>query len=89
MSSTECYECEAVIEHDETYWSVNVHKETQRDWVITVHEATAVAVFCAGCAAKRDLDRVYVPLQDDLIGIPQDPRSAARILSLRSLRQQQ
>ena len=95
MSWTECYECATVIESDEIFWSVNVHKESQRDWVITVHEATAVAVFCADCAAKRDLHSIYVPLTGSQSGaeegpnVLQDSRSAARILSPKSFRQEQ
>ena len=34
MSYAQCYECGKVIESDEVFWSVDVNKQTQRDWVI-------------------------------------------------------
>ncbi len=63
MDLVECYECKAIINSSETFWSVNVHLESLRDRMTKVSKATAVAVYCDDCARQRDLDHIYVPLK--------------------------
>ena len=63
MDWQECYQCQKEIQPGEAYWSVNVHREMFEGRVITVLNATGVAVYCEDCASNRDFDQIVVPLK--------------------------
>lgn len=58
-----CSDCGRTIPNGERYWSVQYAVESFDGASVEVHDAAAVALYCAECAAKRDFEQIQVPLK--------------------------